>query len=365
MIELDGNYGEGGGALVRVALALSALTGKEFHVANIRAGRKDAGLKAQHVTAIKALKKICQAETNEIQLGSTELYFKPGKTKAGRYEFDIGTAGSISLFLQAVLLPCLFAPDKVTLTVIGGTSGKWASSVDYLQHVLRPQLSRFVENIELQILQRGYYPQGGGKVEMKVKPKYSCSEFSTVAEFNSQIQSAITPIIFDHQSRLEQIQGVVNVSQQLREKRVAERIKVNAEALLRKYQVPITLRTEYALSSSIGGEIVLWASFKEPGKIAANQVILGADELVEKGKTSEQIGKEAAGKLIREIDSQAAVDIHAEDQLIPVMALLPGSSIIVREVSKHALTNIYVSEKFLPVRFEVEKRRIMVLPTSA
>src|SRR3989344_9468516 len=121
MITLDGSYGEGGGALVRTALALSALTGKEFSVKHIRAGREQGGLKAQHLTAIKALKEICSAETNEVQLGSKGLHFKPGKVKAGRYNIDIGTAGSISLLLQALILPCMFASKKITLTIIGGT----------------------------------------------------------------------------------------------------------------------------------------------------------------------------------------------------------------------------------------------------
>ncbi|MBI2124964.1 RNA 3'-phosphate cyclase, partial [Candidatus Woesearchaeota archaeon] len=93
MIILDGNYGEGGGALVRTALALSALTGQEFKVTNIRAGRADSGLKPQHLTAIKTLKEFCHAEINNIDIGSTELHFKPGKIKKGIYDIDIGTAG--------------------------------------------------------------------------------------------------------------------------------------------------------------------------------------------------------------------------------------------------------------------------------
>src|SRR3989344_8794702 len=104
MIILDGNYGEAGGALVRVALALSALTGQEFKVTNIRAGRSEGGLKAQHVTAIKTLTELCHAETNNIDIGSTELHFKPGIIKKGIYDIDIGTAGSITLLLQALIL---------------------------------------------------------------------------------------------------------------------------------------------------------------------------------------------------------------------------------------------------------------------
>ncbi|MBI2145928.1 hypothetical protein HYU22_01140 [Candidatus Woesearchaeota archaeon] len=120
MIELDGSHQEGGGALVRVALAFSALTGQGFKVTNIRAGRKDPGLKAQHLEAIKALQQICHATINNVKLGSTELQFTPGKMKSGTYEIDIGTAGSITLLLQALILPSMIAPGKMAFAITGG-----------------------------------------------------------------------------------------------------------------------------------------------------------------------------------------------------------------------------------------------------
>ncbi len=167
MIKLDGNYGEGGGSLVRVALALSTLTGKEFQVKNIRSGRSKSGLKAQHLAAVNALKEICNAETNEIKVGSTELDFKPGKIKKGIFKIDIGTAGSISLLLQALTLPCLFASGKVTLKVKGGTCGLGQASVDYLQNVLLPHLIRFVDKIELKFLKED--------ITQKVEEKFTLS----------------------------------------------------------------------------------------------------------------------------------------------------------------------------------------------
>jgi RNA 3'-terminal phosphate cyclase (ATP) len=119
MIELDGSYGEGGGALMRTALALSTLTGKDIKVTNIRANRPKPALKMQHLKSIEILKEMCNAKTNNIKLGSTEIEFKPGKIKGGRYEVDIETAGSITLLLQSLILPALFAPSKVTLIVNG------------------------------------------------------------------------------------------------------------------------------------------------------------------------------------------------------------------------------------------------------
>src|SRR3989344_6611665 len=172
MITIDGSHLEGGGSIVRVALALSTLIGQEFKVINIRANREVSGLKAQHLESILALKEICGAETSNIQVGSKELWYKPGRIKGGKYRIDIGTAGSISLSLQGIILPCLFAPKKVSLEIKGGTCGKWQASVDYLQNVLIPHLTRFAK-IELKIIKRGYYPKGGGEIILEISPKYS------------------------------------------------------------------------------------------------------------------------------------------------------------------------------------------------
>lgn len=342
MIHLDGSHLEGGGSLVRVALALSTLTGQEFKVDKIRTGRKDPGLKAQHLHAIKALKKICNAETNEIELGSAELWFKPGTIKSGHYTIDIGTAGSITLLLQALILPSLFAPGKIVFNIKGGTCGKWQASVDYLQHILVPQIEQFAEKIELKIFKRGYYPKGGGEIELTIVPKFKDYQ---------ELQQKIPAFQLTEQGKLMEIKGIINLLEQLKEKQVAERIRKTLEPLLRRYSVPINIKIEYAPSFSVGGEVLLWAVFD-------HSVILGSDILLEPRKTSEDIGKEVAEKLIQEIDSGAAVDAHLADQLIPFMALLPGSEIKAQEISNHTKTNIYVAEKFLKIKFRINESTI-------
>lgn len=355
MIILDGSYHEGGGALVRTALALSALTGKEFKVDKIRAGRPNPGLKPQHMTAIKLLKEICNAETNDISIGSMELEFKPGKVKRGIYECDIGTAGSISLLSQAVILPCLFAPGKVTLKIKGGTCGKWQASVDYLQNVLFPQLQRFVEKIELKVLKRGYFPKGQGMVQIEITPRF------TEKGMLDELPFKTAKIMLIKQGELEQIRGIVNLSQELEDKIVAERIEKAAKGSLFEYGVPINIRMEYTQSASTGGEVVLWGIFSQEGKVDYdNPVILGGDALIGKGKSSEEVGKEAAQKLKEEISSGAAADHYLADQLVSFMALLPDSEILTSKISKHTKTNIYVVEKFLPVGYKIEGKKIKV-----
>lgn len=363
MIQLDGSFGEGGGALVRTALALSVLTGTSFQVTNIRAGREQSGLKAQHVEAIKALQKMCDAITNGVHLGSPELFFQPKEMKGGTYEIDIGTAGSITLLLQALLLPCLFAPRSVTLRITGGTCGRWQASVDYFQQLLIPHLQRFADKIEVRILKRGYYPRGGGLVEVKITPRFLRKKFPDQISFQQELQQKCSRMMLAEQGKLEQIRGVVNVSAELQEKRVGERIQKSALDSLQDLRVPVNIRVEYAPSWSIGGELLLWAVFSTEGQVDFdNPIFLGSDALVDPGKRSEEIGKEAAAKLVKEIKSRAAVDEHLADQLIPFMALLPGSTIRVGSVSQHTLTNIFIVEQFLPVSFQVKEQTIMVFP---
>lgn len=359
MITLDGSYGEGGGALVRTALALSTLTGQEFTVTNIRSGREQPGLKAQHLTAITALQEICQAETNAITIGSSELWFKPGKIRSGTYPIDIGTAGSITLLLQSVLLPSLFAPGKITLTITGGTCGKWQASVDYLQHILLPQLRKFVKRIELQIIKRGYYPKGGGQIILEISPKIK--DFTDQKTFFQELHQQVPAITLTSFEKWEQIRGIINLSKELQEKEVGERIKTAAEKTLKSSRLPTAIRIEYVDSHSVGGEVLLWAVGTKDGDVDVNNpLLLGSDVLIEKGKTSEHLGTEVAEKLLREINGGFPVDPHLADMLVPFLALRPGSALATREITPHALTNMHVVEQFLPVKFQYDQHAITV-----
>ncbi len=164
MLKLEGDYLEGGGSVARVALAMSTLTGRPFEIDNIRKNRPQPGLKNQHLFCVKALEELCNAETEGASLGSTYLKYVPGKIDGKTIDVDIQTAGSIPLFLQAILLPSMFANKTVRLNIVGGTDGKWAAPIDYFREIFLPHLRKFGD-VECKLIKRGYYPKGNGRVE--------------------------------------------------------------------------------------------------------------------------------------------------------------------------------------------------------
>ncbi len=341
MIELDGSFESGGGQIVRTALGLSVFTGKIFKVTNIRQGRKDPGLKKQLLESIEALKKLCNADVHGNELGSKEITFDPGIYKGGKLEVDIETAGSITLFLQSLIIPMIFSKKKTNLTIKGGTDTQWSMPADYFKHIFIPHVKKYAD-IDFKIIKRGYYPKGQGLIEISVSPKENKDQ-----------------MIMTNQGRLLSIKGIVNSSKNLQKKLVAERIAQAATADLKKLSCPINIEVQYSESESDGCGIVLWSLHSTNDDV---DVILGRDNLGDIHLSSEDVGRSCAKQLIDEIKSGAAVDKYMADNLIPFLGIL-GGKIKTSEITKHTLANIYVTEKFLDVKFDVdpEKKEISLV----
>jgi RNA 3'-terminal phosphate cyclase (GTP) len=359
MLKIDGSYGEGGGQIVRTALAFSTLTGIPFEMNNIRKGRKQPGLKAQHLHCIKGLEKLCDAKAGYVELGSEKLRFIPGKIKGKTISLDIGTAGSISLLLQALLLPSIFANTKVRLRIKGGTSGKWAMPFDFFNQVFAPHIRKFCEKLDIKLERRGYYPAGGGKVDIKITPKYKLSDFKDFSELKKHILENERDIDLIEQGKLLQIKGVSHASMSLEKAEVADRQAKAAKALLAKFNSPVQIKSEYANTLSDGSGITIWAKFALGEEMDFNNpIILGSDALGERGKRAEQVGKEAAEGLIKEIESYAAVDSHTADNLIPFLVF--GGKIKTSRITNHTKTNIWICEQFLGKIFKIDEKENII-----
>lgn len=344
MIELDGSYGEGGGQIVRTALALSMFTQQPFHITDIRKGRNNPGLKAQHLHCIKALQKLSESKAEGAELGSTDLTFRPAPLKPTNITINIGTAGSVTLVLQAILLPCIFAKKPITLTIKGGTDVKWATPIDHFRFVLLPQLQRFAD-IKATITKRGYYPTGNGEIEITITPKLA-PENEHIGVFSQKLRKHIEPYSLITPKKTTKIIGIAHSSKDLEKNHVAERIAQGAHQALSKHFGEVFIKKEYNDTDSTGCGITLWAD-------SVNTAI-GVDMLGEKQLRAEDVGKNAAENLLQQIHSMAVVDKHTLDFLIPFLALA-GGTIKSSAITPHTETNIYTVEAFLGKMFSIDK----------
>ena len=337
VILIDGSFGEGGGQILRTSLALSALTLKPIKIINIRAKRSNPGLRPQHLTAVKIIATITNAEVKGAYVGSTQLEFYPKIRRGGKFQFDIGTAGSISLVLQAVIPAMLFADRPSELTIRGGTDVSWSPPIDYMRQVFTHWLKLMGAKVDITVLRRGHYPRGGGLVKVRVEPVNKLK--------------AINVLERDEVTAIKGISHAVKLP-----KHVALRqAKAAKEYLIKKgfNEDIIDINLEFYQPSQDphlgpGSGIVLWA-------ITRNNCILGADSLGAKGKPAEKVGEEAASKLCEELVSNASLDSHMGDMIIPFLALADGiSTVTISKLTMHTYTNIEIVKKILGVNVVYE-----------
>lgn len=351
MITLDGSYLEGGGQILRTALALSMITQKPFKIENIRKNRPEPGLKAQHLECIRSFIELTEGKASAVgaEKGSESIEFHPAKITRTSLNIDIGTAGSITLLLQSMLPAIVFGERNITLEIKGGTDTKWSPTFDYFREVILPHLLRFAK-IEAKLLKRGFYPKGGGIVNIKIKPH----KLADYPEIDITTQEEI--LLID---------GKSFASKDLMGAEVAERQARSAEKEIKDMMdnfSHIRIEPEYNDTLSTGSGITLWAILSSGKTREALEIFekvqipvkIGADSLGERGRKAEEIGKEAADRLIKEIKSSAPVDVHLADNLIPFLGMT-GGNLKVSEISNHTLTNIYTTEIFLGKKFIVNK----------
>jgi RNA 3'-phosphate cyclase len=335
MIEIDGSFGEGGGQVLRTSVALSALLGIGVHVKNIRGKRPNPGLRSQHMTAIKAVAAISDAETKGLQIGSTDLYFMPRKKMSGSFKFDVGTAGSISLVLQALMPASAFSSGRTEFKITGGTDVRWSPTIDYVRFVVLPNLSRLGYLAELKLIRRGHYPKGGGSVSMVI-----------------QRCKGLMPLQLTERPEIKRVRGISHCVRL--PVHVAQRQAAAAQEILRKIdQLDISLTLEtypFATDPHIapGSGIALYTD-NEPGGV------LGADSVGERGRPAEEVGRQAATQLGGEINSGAPVDRHMSDILIPYLAVADGSSEFRTSlITMHTITNARIAELVSGAKINVD-----------
>ncbi|MEW6128048.1 MAG: RNA 3'-terminal phosphate cyclase [Acidobacteriota bacterium] len=325
MIILDGSYGEGGGQILRTALALSLITGKAFRIEKIRARRKNPGLLKQHLTSVSAAATVGDAELNGATLGSQYLTFTPRAIKAGEYTFAIGTAGSAMLVLQTIL-PALLTTDAPSLiTLEGGTHNPFAPPFDFLAKTFLPVVSRMGAKVSARLERYGFYPAGGGKAQFEIHP---CTHLARL-ELTRRSESPI--------KRARAI--VANLPRHIAEREldvVRRKLDLDRDQLF----------VEETANANGQGNILMI-------EIESKNITEIFTAFGERGIRAEDVARKAVNETRNYLQSDAAVGEHLADQLLLPMAIGSGGRFTASEISLHTKTNIEVIKQFLNVEIQV------------
>ena len=322
--------GEGGGQILRSALGLSLVTGKPFRIENIRKKRRKPGLMQQHLTAVKAAAKVGCAKVLGDDRASLTLTFEPGGIVSGDFHFAIGTAGSTSLVLQAILPALLVSDGKSRVTIEGGTHNPWAPPFDFLVNAFVPLLARMGAKVQIELERAGFFPAGGGRIVVTVDP---------VDQGNG-----LQPLHLNERGEIHRRQAIAQVANL--PMHIAEReLDVIGKEL--GFEQSELVTREIPDSRGSGNIVTI---LLECEHIA--ELFTGFGKI---GKPAEQVASEAVQQAKTYLESDVPVGRYLADQLLIPLAMAGSGSFRTVPLSRHTLTNIAVIEMFLPVKIEHEQ----------
>lgn len=335
VLDIDGSVYEGGGQILRNAIAFSCLLQRPIRVWNIRAGRSNSGLRPQHLTGIQLIEWMSRGRLEGATIGSTEITFHPAFVNGGQYEADTKTAGSVCLLMQAAVPCMMFGNGPIELRLLGGTNAEMAPQVDYQTMVFKPIAEKFGVRFTCDIKRRGYYPKGGGEVFIRSQPvKYLQSVNMTDA------------------GQVTRIYGRSFVAGQLPPK-VAHIMAEHAKSTLKQKMpnIPIhidVLKEPNHLAVGTASGIIVVAE-------TTTGCLLAGSGLGKKGRSAEDVGYQAASSLLDNLHHGGCVDDYLQDQIIILMALAKGRSCIRSgPLTLHTETAIHVAKLLTRAKFTIK-----------
>lgn len=324
MLTIDGSFGEGGGQILRTALSLSLVTGREFRIETIRAGRPKPGLQPQHLAAVHAAAAIGRAELDGAALGSQTLVFQPRGVVPGDYAFAIGTAGSVTLVLQTVLPALLTTPGPSALLLEGGTHNPLAPPFEFIAATFLPVINRMGPLVRAKLDRHGFYPVGGGKIRVTVRPSVK-----------------LAPLDLLDRGALLGVRATAVVANLPRH--VAEReIKILKRELALD---PHHLQVDEVKSRGPGNVVRV--------ELEHEHITESFTAFGEQGVRAEIVAGRLAKEVRRYLDGEAPVGEHLADQILLPLALAGGGRFVTFPLSPHALSNIEILKQFLEVEVRI------------
>ncbi|MFL6433352.1 MAG: RNA 3'-terminal phosphate cyclase [Nitrososphaeraceae archaeon] len=379
---IDGSYGEGGGQIVRTAVSLSAITGKPIQITNIRSKRDKPGLRTQHFSAVKAVADLFHAKVENLKVGADWIRFIPthynhpfGRADYFDYgitKIDIGTAGSIANVLMTIIPAISFSGISHDLQIVGGTDVQYGPTIDYLRYVVREIYASIGINFDIDVIRRGYYPKGGGIVNVQIKainlpskklsttssqlsdPDRKIKNIHNASGISESIVPAAIPtvsIIRAPSPELMKIKIATVCSQQL-PKHVAERQLSSAISNLTNNGVDTTDDSLFTItcesSLSPGSSILVFSTSRNDNDDNSDGWYIGGDSIGQRGKRAETVGIEASNRFLQNYLKNVPVDYLLADMLVVPLSLIKGRNRFrVAKITEHLKTNLYVVSRIV------------------
>jgi RNA 3'-terminal phosphate cyclase (ATP) len=279
---------------------------------------------------VKAAAAVCGAEIHGAELNSQTLEFYPQYApQSGRYTFDVaaearqGSAGSTSLILQTIMWPLLFSQGESHVTVRGGTHVNHSPTFHYLQNVTLPHYNRFGIRCLLTLHEWGWFPEGGGQVQLEIFP------------LEGQM---LRPVVLEPQptNKIHGLSIATNLPGH-----IPHRMARRADNLLTQAGYDLQIDTKRQRNHSEGAGLFLWADNGRAGGAGFGRP----------GYPSQNVAEDAVRELFASFPHKGHVDRFLVDQLLIPMALASGrSTMTVNAWTPHAETNAAVLQKWLDIK---------------
>lgn len=327
MLTINGSQGEGGGQILRTALALSICLNKSFRIIQIRANRKRPGLQPQHLAAVNAAATVSQAEVEGADRDSQTLVFIPGKVSAGDFNFDIGTAGSTSLVLQTILPALMLTGSHSTLILEGGTHNPLAPPFEFLKYAFFPLVNQLGAKVEATLERPGFAPLGGGKIRVSIEPlehlkPIEIMERGDIVQYSAEVLLANLP------------------------KHIAER-----ELATIRDRLPIDDKDlHYSIDTRTKGAGNLVSIIIQSANVSECFTAFG-----KKGLPAERVAEQAVNEALHYLNADVPIGRHMADQFLLYIALTGSGRFITLQPSSHTLTNMSVIECFMGISIKAQQ----------
>ena len=335
--------------MLRASLALSMALRKPFHMVNIRMKRDKPGLKRQHLTCVRAAQKMCDAQVQGAEINSCEIFFSPGEVRPGVYDIAVGTGGSVSLVLQAMVPPLLFAEAKTRLMVRGGTHVPYAPPFEFMRETLFPCLEMLGPDLETHMERIGYMQMGGSVVHVSITPaRRSCTFDLTQTETLHEASA----VIYGH-----------NLPEGILERETKVLMEQGADLGLTESHISLIDGVHdrpFPIVVNGAGNMVLV-------KIRRGPRTTVFAECGWRGRRAEVVAGQACKRAREYLRSGADVEACLSDQLLVPLALAGGGSFVTQRLTSHAATCLQIIELFSGQKAHAQhegKQMVITIPSA-